>query len=223
MMLRGIALIPALVASMPAAAQIAAVPEPVVARTVASLAKEWRVSASMLRLEWRVPPASPPPDTSAQPQLLRGAAGWFTVAMPAETGRGVVRWAVRAGVAESVLVARRPLARGEVVAANDVADSLAVRWGTPTRGRRVEAGWVARRPIAPGEILAAPAVSAPPIVAAGDSVRFTMDRDGIQLEIGAVAARRADAIGDRIAVRLADGRILGGVVAGPRRVTATRK
>src|SRR5690606_18092663 len=74
-------------------------------------------------------------------------------------------------VADTVLVARRELARGTVLAAGDV-DTVVTAAASPARrdAERPAAGWIVRRLVRAGEPLRAPAVVPPPLVASGSPV-----------------------------------------------------
>jgi len=206
-----------------APAQAPAVPASIAQPVATAIAGRWHVAAADIRLVWG-PAGRAAVDTSdAVPALVANAGGWFTVLLPAPGGRGTVRWSVRAGVADSVLLARHALARDATINAADVIDTVVVHWGRPVRRMRAQAGWVTRRPIAAGEELSTPAVDAPPVVAVGDSVQFVWERDHIQITLQGIALERAAALGDRITVRLPSGRTLAGLVAGPHSVQAFTK
>ena len=206
-----------------APAQAPGVPASIAQQVASEIAGRWHVAAADVRLAWG-PAVRAAVDTSgAIPALVADPGGWFTVLLSAPSGRGTVRWSVRAGVADSVLLARHALARDATVDAADVIDTVVVHWGRPVRAARAQTGWVTRRPIAAGEELRTPAVDAPPVVAAGDSVQLVWERDHIQITLQGIALERAAAIGNRITVRIPGGRTLPGLVAGPHSVQAVTK
>ncbi|MEP7381249.1 MAG: flagellar basal body P-ring formation chaperone FlgA [Gemmatimonadota bacterium] len=119
-----------------------------------------------------------------------------------------------------VWVAARSLARGTVLTAGDI---TVLRVAQHDRFARhptaVVPGWVARRIIRAGEVLRAPAVGPAPLVAAGQTVQFTYQQDGIELTLDGLAPV-AGSLGDTIPVRLGARRRVTGVVAGPAHVVA---
>lgn len=107
-------------------------------------------------------------------------------------------------------VAAHDLARGAVLAADDIAwtDSVAGRFGARDS---VRAGWVTHRNIRAGEVLEAPAVSPPDLVTSGDVVNVIYTAPGIALTLrGTVVGSGTK--GDEVYVRLDNRRRLRGVV-----------
>jgi flagella basal body P-ring formation protein FlgA len=215
---------PLLLAAALAAARPAPAPAPaLIARVAAAFGARWHVAPRDVRLVWGRATGAGVPDPTAGFVLLPAGGGWFSLVVPARGAPDTVHWPVRAGVAESVLVARHALARNVALAAADVRDSVIVQWGGPSRAHRGRLGWRTQRPIAVGEPLTTPAVDAPPLIAAGDSVQFVWARPGIRIVLPGIAVGRAVASGDRLIVRLSQGRTLAGIAAGPHRVQAISK
>ncbi len=213
-----VAIAAALLAAPPARAQV---PAPIAGRVATLVADRWRVSADRVRLEWKgVSEADLVDTTGARVELLGDRGGWFTLVLPAARGPNVYRWSVRAGVAESTLVAAHALPRQTVVGASDVVDSVVVRWGRPPARRPGRIGWVTRRPVNAGEPLDEPTVEPPPVIASGDPVQFIWQRGQIQLTLTGVAVGQTDAPGGPARVRLSNGRLLSGIAIGPHRVRA---
>jgi flagella basal body P-ring formation protein FlgA len=118
-------------------------------------------------------------------------------------------------------VATRDLARGDTLRDSDMrfVDTLLVwRWqGTLPDTTRPQAGWVTRRPIAAGELLRAPAVTAPPIVASGATVRVLYQDGPVRLTLTGVATNSAS-LGAPVGVRIDRTRRLDGVAVAPNTV-----
>ena len=198
-------------------AQTSRVPASVAHRVAALVAARWQVPDSTVRLAWDSVGAAPALDAAGL-QLIVQRGGWFTAAIPAAHGPSVIRWRVRAGVEQRVLVAAAPLPGNTVLTAAIARDTMLVDWGRPVARRPARFGWVTRRRVAAGEILAVPVAEPAPVIAAGDSVELVWARGRIHLVVHGIAAQRAAAVGDRIAVRLSGGRTLAGTVTGPGRV-----
>lgn len=218
---------PGAVRAAPARAQSPGVPAAINRRVAELVADRWHVPAADVRLTW------PDTDTdtdaalrttdAAAVTLVAERGGWFTVMLPETRGAGVVRRPVRAGVAMPTFVARCALDRDAIVTAADVVDTTVIHWGQPAHTMPGRIGWVTRRAIDAGEPLRPPAVEPPPVIAAGDSVRFVWQRGRIRLVVLGIAAGRARDAGDHIHVRLTDGRTLTGVATGPHLVHAILK
>lgn len=121
---------------------------------------------------------------------------------------------------DAVRVAARPIARGSVLTASDIAYE---KKRNPAGDRRPAAandslvGFTARRLIATGEPLRAPAVIPPRLVASGDMVDVIW-RDGSIVVSAKGRATRAAGAGERIAVRIDEKRTVEGMVVAPGRV-----
>jgi flagellar basal body P-ring formation protein FlgA len=113
-------------------------------------------------------------------------------------------------------VAARDLARGEVLAAEDI-DRVALSEDVAKRadGATVSlVGWRTRRVISAGEPLRPPAVSPPDLVRAGEPVEAVWQGRSVVLRVSGTAAGSA-AMGERVLVRIDARRRLEGVVIGP--------
>lgn len=201
----------------------AQVPAPVARRVTQLVSQRWQVPASRVRLVWRGVADVARADTAgAGLELLPGqeGGGWFTLVVPVRAPAGVVRWSVRAGVAEHALVAAHDLPRRAAIGVGDAVDSVIVRWGAPNRTVAAQMGWVTHRPVRAGEVLDAPTVEPPPLIGEGDPVQLVWARGRIQLTLTGVAIGRTQALGQPARVRLADGRTLSGVAIGPDRIRA---
>lgn len=119
-----------------------------------------------------------------------------------------------------VAVAARALARGATLGASDIAwRCVAVDGRFARRQTAVAPGWLVRRIMRAGEVLRTPAVAPSPLVAAGQTVTFTVQEDGLALTLDGIAPI-AGSLGDTIPVRLGARRRVTGVVAGPAHVVA---
>jgi flagellar basal body P-ring formation protein FlgA len=121
----------------------------------------------------------------------------------------------------TVGVATRPLARGAVLQASDIAYAdtvIAWRWSNaePDTTRALP-GWVTHRAVAAGEVLRAPAVSAPPVVAAGATVKAIWQDGPLTLVVSGVAINAAS-LGAPVGVRIDRTRRLDGIAVAPNTV-----
>jgi flagella basal body P-ring formation protein FlgA len=186
---------------------VAAIAQPtsVSSRVASEIGARWGVAPERIQLEWR--DSTPPRDLEIA-SLLPRTSGWWTI-VPSAATRADRLIGVRAGVIDTIRVARHALVRGVTLSIEDFTDSVIVRWSKPpaTARQQVEAGWVTRRMIAAGEELRAPAVGPAPLIASGDSVTIVTEGT-LSLAIKAVAMRQATRAGDRLDVRLAGGRTL---------------
>lgn len=110
-------------------------------------------------------------------------------------------------------VAARDLARGEILAANDIV-RVADAGGDPASAPGSLIGWTTRRVISAGEALRPPAVAPPDLVRGGDPVQAIWTRGTIELRLTGTASGSA-ALGDRVLVRVDARRRVEGVVIGP--------
>jgi flagella basal body P-ring formation protein FlgA len=106
--------------------------------------------------------------------------------------------------------AARAIARGAVLTHADIAVDSSARADSSVAGAAsVAPGWVARRVIAAGEPLRPPAVAPPPVVRTGDTVQVVWAGGTVRLSTRGQAANAA-AAGERVTVRLDDGRRIEG-------------
>jgi flagella basal body P-ring formation protein FlgA len=125
-----------------------------------------------------------------------------TLFQPAAGSPVAVR--VRAGVLDTALVAARPLARGAVLAAQDIGTAVRVRWARPGASQdRPGEGWMTRRPLAVGEELSAVSVLPPQVVRSGDPVRLEWREGAVTVVLDGVALG-SGAMGETVRVRLAE-------------------
>ena len=116
-----------------------------------------------------------------------------------------------------VAVAAHALARGEVLAADDIEirDTATTRAMSDTN--QIVPGWVTRRAIAAGEVLRAPAVEPPVVVAANQPVEVEWRDQNIRMTVRGIAARNGS-MGERVSVRMEHGRRIEATVVAPGRV-----
>lgn len=192
------------------------VPAGITTRVAALLAERWTVPAAAVVVQWGVPPGGVALAADVPFRLLGGDdAGWFAAVLePPRRPPRAIR--LRAGVAETVTVAARPLARGSRLREGDLALAARVRWGAPDSAQpRPAAGWFVRRAVAAGTTLEAPIVTPPPAVAAGAQVSVEWVSGDISVRFEGTALHDA-ALGERVLVRPA-GRsgAVRGMVTGP--------
>ncbi len=120
-----------------------------------------------------------------------------------------------------VTVARHALQRGDTLRADDIAvvdTTIVWKWNTVAPDTtRAEAGWVARRTITAGEVLRFPAVSAPQVVNAGQSVAVIYQDGPVRIQLSGVATNSA-AMGAPVGVRIDATRRLDGIAVAPNTV-----
>jgi flagella basal body P-ring formation protein FlgA len=186
-------------------------------RVAEAVARMWDVEAAGIRLEWgRLPAGIVLGDDAAFRFQGHGDGGWFVVLFTTPRS-DIVAARVRAGIADSVPVAARPLGAGTRLSEADVAFHPAMRWGAPLEavGRYPRLGWVARRSIAVGEALEPPLVSPPPMVEAGRPIRVTWSGGAVTVAIEGVALNAAG-LGESVRVRtLSRTGMVRGTVTGP--------
>ncbi len=121
----------------------------------------------------------------------------------------------------SLTVATRAMARGEALQPADIAvvDTIITwRWnGLAPDTTRALPGWVTRRPIMAGEVLRAPAVSAPPVIAGGATVKAIWQDGPLTLVLSGVATNTAS-VGAPVGVRIDRTRRLDGIAIAPNTV-----
>lgn len=121
----------------------------------------------------------------------------------------------------SVTVATRAMARGETLQSADIAvkDTVIVwRWnGVVPDTTRAQAGWVTHRPIAAGEVLRAPAVTPPPVITTGSTVKAIWQDGPLTLVMSGVATNTA-ALGAPVGIRIDRTRRLDGIAVAPNTV-----
>jgi flagella basal body P-ring formation protein FlgA len=108
--------------------------------------------------------------------------------------------------------AARTIARGAVLTRADIALDAAMGADSSDTEATVAPGWIARRVISAGEPLRPPAVMPPPVVRAGDTVRVVRSDGAVTLSARGRATNAA-APGERVSVRLDDGRRIEGQAA----------
>ncbi|HEY4219248.1 MAG TPA: flagellar basal body P-ring formation chaperone FlgA [Gemmatimonadaceae bacterium] len=115
-----------------------------------------------------------------------------------------------------VAFATHALARGAVLTADDF-QMRDTTLRAPLDTAVVAAGWVTRRTIAAGEMLREPAVQAPDVIAANQSVEIEFKDANVLLTLRGTSTR-SGALGERIPVRTEQGRRIEAVVVAAGRV-----
>ena len=117
-----------------------------------------------------------------------------------------------------VQVAARPLERGAVLTADDIAmqplDSVRGPRVPSPESRSPVVGWVTRRVIAAGEVLREPAVAPPNAIQSGDKVAVVWRDAGIEVRLNGTATNAAP-LGGHVTVHVDVRRRLEGVVVAP--------
>lgn len=121
----------------------------------------------------------------------------------------------------SVAVATRNITRGETLQSADIAvmDTVITwRWnGVTPDTTRAQAGWVSHRAIAAGEVLRAPAVTPPPVITSGSTVKAIWQDGPLTLVMSGVATNTAT-IGAPVGIRIDRTRRLDGIAVAPNTV-----
>lgn len=115
-----------------------------------------------------------------------------------------------------IAFAAHAIPRGTVLAADDI-EFRSATTAAATGRTEVSPGWVTRRMIAAGEVLRSPAVIAPQVVTANESVQVEWIDGNVRLTMRSVATRNAG-VGDRVTVRTDSGKRMDALVIGPGRV-----
>lgn len=208
----------------PTRAGVSAPPATLSERVAREVVQMWHVPLADLRITWGIAPAVQTLDAATPFRLLgTGADGWFAVVFnPANRPEVGARF--RAGVAMDVPVAARAVRAGARLTEEDVRFEERVHWGAPTAGTSAVAGpgWLVRRSLSVGAPLAAPAVSPPPVVDVGHTMRAVYTIGSIEVSMLGVALNAA-ALGEPVRIRTT-GRIglVRGIVTGPDEARVTQ-
>jgi flagella basal body P-ring formation protein FlgA len=203
----------ALLAQLAAAAPVPAVPAVLVSRVQAAVAEQWQLAPAAVQLAWGALPAWRATDVDAPLRLGPiGRDGWLVVTLePAGGPPRAVR--VRVGAAVPAPVAARALAAGSTLAAEDIRWESPVQWGAPeATASLVDVGWEVRRALRAGEPLRGVAIAAPQGVASGAPLRIVWARQGVEIEMDAVALTAAR-VGEKVQARTTTGRVMARMTA----------
>ena len=199
-----------------ALAVLAPIPEAVTTRVRDAIAATWRVAPSTVTITWGpIAPTAALSDSASFRLFGDGRGGRFVVALRTPDRREVAV-TLRAGRADSVWVASRPLAAGALVRSTDAVRAAQVVFGPPLEAGS-PVGWEVRRTVAAGEPLIAPVVLEPVLIAPGDPVQFAWADGPIRIVREGIAqtrARRGQPVWARDAAR---GEQLRGIATGPGR------
>ena len=188
---------------VPAGASRALTTGEVQERVTQRIARAWDVEPAALRIEWSRVSEDPSSDAELLNVLGNGHDGWFAVLLR-DRDEGTRACRIRAGVADTVQVAARPLAAGTRIASGDLRTEVRLRWGPrPARpARRPRIGWEVLRPLVDGEPATPPAVVPPVLVRAGNEVELRWQRHRVCVTTRGVALNSARE-GENVRVRIA--------------------
>jgi flagella basal body P-ring formation protein FlgA len=163
---------------------------PALSRQVAAaIAHQWGDDSASLQLVWsRVPHAAAFPPSTDVHVVGRGDGGWFVaVFTPGSAGPFAIR--VRAGGADSAIVATRTIEAGRTLAVDDLRVVSRTRWGPPgdASSPRVAAGWVTKHVVMAGTDVTDASATPPPLVHAGDPVRLEWRRGAVLITLDGTA------------------------------------
>lgn len=203
----------ALLAQLAATSPAPAVPAVLATRVQAAVAEQWQVPPTAVQLAWGALPAWRASDLEAPLRLgAIGRDGWLVVTLE-PTGAPPRAVRVRAGAAAPLPVAARALAAGVILTAADIRRESPVQWGEPeATSSLVDVGWEVRRPLRAGEPLRGVAVAAPAGVASGAPLRIVWARNGVEIEMDAVALTAAR-VGEKVQARTTTGRVMARMTA----------
>jgi flagella basal body P-ring formation protein FlgA len=189
------------------AAASPAPPAALASRVHEAVAAQWQLPASAVELAWSSALSWRAEDADAPFRLgAVGHDGWAALTI-APRGAAPRALRVRVGTVAPVAVAARPLAAGRLLSAEDMRWEQQVMWGAPVpASSRVAEGWEVRRALATGEPLRGVAVAPPPGVARGATLRVVWARNGVAIEMEAVALTAAR-VGETVQAKTATGRI----------------
>jgi flagellar basal body P-ring formation protein FlgA len=145
-------------------------------------------------------------------------AGIYTITVRAARFAAPVLIArLRLGYERQESVAARQIARGTVLAEQDVLVRHMLVWGAPDTAMAPTPehliGSEARRVLRDGEPIRSNDVTPAPLVFAGDSVTAELVRDGVRVALAGTALHNAS-LGARVAIRLSGGRRFAGIATG---------
>jgi|CXWL01.1.fsa_nt_gi flagella basal body P-ring formation protein FlgA len=203
----------ALLAQLAAASPAPAIPAALAARVQAAVAEQWQLAPSAVQLAWGAVPTWRAQDTAAPLRLGPiGREGWLVVTLePAGMAPRALR--VRAGAAAPAPVAARALAVGTLLTSADIRWDSPVQWGTPEpTASPVDVDWEVRRALRAGEPLRGVAVAPPAGVIGGGPLRIVWARNGVEIEMEAVALTAAR-VGEKVQARTSTGRVMARMTA----------
>ncbi len=184
----------------------------------AEIARRWSVAADKVELDWGDTPARLIARPADGADLSGGTTDSWVLTIPADGDDASRRLLVRAGVQRALPVAAHEIPRGQMIGDSDVAWADRVEWGPPGAQHDDPVGMQAQRRIPTGETLVEPTVLPGPWVESRDPVEVLFQKGRVTI------ALRGTALGDgrpgeRVHVRLEDGRRVQGRAIGPGRVS----
>ena len=197
---------------------VAAAPLPVGDWLVAEIARRWSIAPDKVQLDWGDTPARLMDRPAEGADLSGGTTDSWVLSLPADGADASRRLLVRAGARRSLPVAAHEIPRGQMIGDADVTWADRVEWGPPGAKHVDPVGMQAQRRIPTGETLVEPTVLPGPWVESRDPVEVLFQKGRVTI------ALRGTALGDgrpgeRVHVRLEDGRRVQGRAIGPGRVS----
>ena len=152
--------------------------------------------------------------------------GIYTVTMRARPfGAPTLVGRLRVGHEAQSIVARRQIARGEILDTGSIGARRIVVWGAPSDTTAADLrhllGAETRRVLLRGMPVRQADVMAAPVILAGDTITAEVIRDGVRLVLSGTALQNAS-LGARVAIRLDRGRRFAGVATGRNTVRLDR-
>ena len=190
-----------------------------------SIAGIWQVDPAFVQLDWGRTSLSSGRRLNGPVRVAGGGRDGRFVVLFGGGNSPEASAVVRAGVAETLMVARRAVPQGAVIGPDEIEPVVRIRYGArPVRARPLaRPGWVARRSLGAGDPLVWPSVVPPTLFETGDPVRLEWRRGAVTVT-GEGTALNGAAMGERVRVRiLHGGRTILGFATSPGTVVPNRR
>ncbi len=183
----------------------------------AEIARRWSVAASRIEVDWGDTPARLIARGSRGATLSGGATDGWVLTLPADGADAARRLLVRVGVQSPMPVAAHEIDRGSMIGDDDVRWTSQTVWGPPTPAADDPVGMQAQRRVSTGAPLLAPTVLPGPWVRSRDPVEVMFEKGRVTIALRGTALADGRP-GERVHVRLEDGRRIQGRAIAPGRV-----
>lgn len=181
------------------------------------VAQRWSVAPARLEVDWGDTPTRLVARAAQGASVSGGSTETWVLTLPADGADASRRLLVRVGVRRPTPVAAREITRGAMIGEADVRWVSQTMWGPPTADATDPVGMQAQRRVSTGDPLIEPAVLPGPWVRSRDPVEVLFQKG--QVTIGLRGTALADGRpGERVHVRLEDGRRVQGRAIAPGRV-----
>jgi flagella basal body P-ring formation protein FlgA len=187
------------------------------------IAERWRVYPEDLVLEWGLVTVDSPGEGAEVRVVGGGRGGNWVAGFKRRGSNDWIQVRLRAGVVDRVPVAARDIARGTLLARDDVVVEEYADWGQPRERPAVAEiiGWRVNRRIRAGEVLQSPAIRPEDAVSSGSVIELVWEGRSVSVSVDGVAIG-SGAVGDTIQVRVHDNRRVRAVIDAPGRARVIR-